>query len=78
MNWNDLSVSARNLMIELGHFGPTVTFKDKQVKGWSRDEDNNTFKSYYSSDDLRQMSLDLKEVAAWLDLRSALPQPELK
>lgn len=74
MKWEDLSQLARDAMKELGNFGPTVNVADRLVKGWTCD-DEGVGKTYYSSDDLRQIAAACNEVADWLDKRSTDEKP---
>lgn len=64
----DVSHRARETMDIFGHFGPTVTPKDRQVKGWLHDdEEGGVCKAYFTAKDLREAGEDFLEVAAWLD-----------
>ena len=76
MKWEDLSQLARDSMKELGNFGPTVNVAERLVKGAMYDPDcDGAVKTYYSSDDLRQIAAACNEVADWLDKRSTDEKP---
>lgn len=63
-----MSPRARETMNIFGRFGPTVTPKDRQVKGWLHDdEEGGVCKAYLTAKDLREAGEDFMEVAAWLD-----------
>lgn len=71
MNWEDVSERTRDVMKELGNFGPTVDAIDRAVKGWTY-EDGECGKTYWTSDDLRQIAAACIEAADWLDRRAEL------
>lgn len=66
LQWDDVSVEARETMRLLGHFKPTVYAENKEVKGWIEEEG----KTYINSADLRVMAVHFLEVADWLDKRA--------
>lgn len=70
MNWDDISNHAKNWMRELGNFGPTVNKPDRLIKGYSACASGDVGKTYYSSDELRELSAACLEVADWLDARA--------
>jgi hypothetical protein len=78
MKWEDLSENALVSMRALGEFGPTVHAAHKQVKGTMYDSDYGVDKTYFSSNDLRQMAAGMVEVADWLDKRAQEAQQEPK
>ena len=70
MNWEDLSQRARDVMKDLGNFGPTLKTESREVKGAMYDDDcGGAVKTYYSSADLRDIAAACVEVADWLDKR---------
>ncbi len=65
---NGLSPNALDVLKDLGNYGPTVNKQDREVKGWAYDHDlDYVVKSYYTSDDLREISRACLEIADWLD-----------
>lgn len=66
----DLSPKARRVMRELGGFGPVTDASRRTVKGYTYDEDGIGCKTYYTSDDLREIAEACLEVADWLDDRA--------
>ena len=72
MDWiNDLSKNARDVMYELGNFGPTVHPLNRQVKGCVNYPDmRECVKCYYDSNYLRSIASGCVEVADWLDKRA--------
>jgi hypothetical protein len=70
MKWEDLSKNALDAMRELGEFGPTITSKDRMVKGMLYDPEDGPVHAYFDSRDLRQMAAGMVEVADWLDKRA--------
>lgn len=77
MTWDDLmnSENARTAMFELGNCGPTARARDREVKGYSLNEDGDTASFYRDSNDLRSMARGLHEVADWLDDRAKSENP---
>lgn len=69
MNWTDVSQKARDVMKEFGNFSPTVHAANKEVKGYTHDDEGGG-KCYWSSDDLRGIAAACIEVANWLDKRA--------
>lgn len=68
---NGLSPNALDVLKDLGNYGPTVNKQDREVKGWAYDHDlDYVVKSYYTSDDLREISRACLEIADWLDTRA--------
>lgn len=63
--WDDLTRVAQDAMHLLGDAGPTVHPQNREIKGYVDDE-----KTYFSSQDLRELAEGLIEVAAWLDERA--------
>ncbi|MDI1253843.1 hypothetical protein [Thermomonas sp.] len=72
MDWNDISADAREVMQELGNFGPTFHPGDRQVKGFMIDSDGDAGKTYWDSNELRRVAAACNEVAAWLDKRAGV------
>ena len=71
MKWEDLSQKTRNVMKELGDFGPTVNAASRELKGATYDADcGGSVKTYWTSDDLRQIAAACLEAADWLDKRA--------
>lgn len=69
---NEVSESARDVMDDLGNFGPTVHALNREVKGYTMDSDTGECgKCYYNSNDLRRIAAGCIEVADWLDKRAA-------
>jgi hypothetical protein len=79
MKWEDLSEHAHRAMKELGNFGPTINVDQKLVKGYMFDDEcGHNVKTYFGSDDLRDMAAGMAEVADWLDKRAQEAQQEPK
>lgn len=78
MEWiNDVSKKARDVMDDLGNFGPTVNALNREVKGYKMDSNTGDCgKQYYSSDDLRNIAAGCTEVADWLDKRAEISKSE--
>ena len=73
MDWVNLSSNAKTAMDALGNFWPTVNVNDRQVKGYTMDSDTGECgKTYFTSDDLRDIASGCTEVAEWLDRRAEL------
>lgn len=63
--------TVKDTCIDLGNFGPTTNVSNKEIKGYTWDYDESCMiKTYYSSDTLRRMGLDLLLVASYLDQRA--------
>lgn len=75
MKWDDVSEKTRQVMKELGNFGPTVHPQNRELKGYTDDGDG-LGKTYWSSDDLRGIAAACVEAADWLDKRASAPQPD--
>lgn len=69
MKWEDLSQKTRDVMRELGNFGPTVNPARRELKGWTWDEEG-LGKTYWTSADLRDIAAACAEAADWLDKRA--------
>jgi hypothetical protein len=69
-DWDSVSQEAREVMKNLGNFGPTVNPARKEVKGYTHYEDA-CGKTYWGSRDLRNIAAACTEVANWLDARAA-------
>ncbi len=69
MEWEDVSENTRDTMNMLGDFSPTVHAKKRELKGFIHDEDGGS-KTYWDSDDLRQIATACIEAADWLDQRA--------
>jgi len=70
--WQDLSQEARDVMRELGNFGPTVR---NEVKGYMWDDEScGNVKTYFDSADLRRIAAACAEVASWLESRAHEPE----
>lgn len=67
---SDISNSAKAWMKLLGNFGPTVLAERKELKGYTVDDDGDHVKTYYDSDELRELAAACTEVADWLDRRA--------
>jgi hypothetical protein len=76
MDWNSTSANARDVMLELGFFEPTINVSDCEVKGWTSDGHNGLIKTYWDSDCLRRIAQGCTEVADWLDARAANTHPK--
>ena len=70
MKWEDLDVTHRNIMEDLGNFSPTVNVAYREVKGCMLDGDGDAGKVYFNSKDLREIAGACIAVANWLDLRA--------
>jgi len=68
-DWHDLGQETLSVMKDLGEFGPTVHVKNREVKGYTFDDEGGN-KTYYSSDDLRNIAAACIKVADWLDKRA--------
>lgn len=66
----DISKGAQAWMQLLGDFGPTVRVDSMELKGYTRDKDGDTVKTYYDSGELRELSAACLEVADWLERRA--------
>lgn len=71
MNWKDISDNAKGVMQELGNFSPTVNPANVEVKGYLHCDYGDDGRTYWSSDDLRNIANGCIEVADWLDARAA-------
>jgi hypothetical protein len=69
MQWEDLSNKTRDTMKMLGEFSPTVHAQNRELKGYTHDDEGGG-KTYWTSDDLRQISTACSEAADWLDQRA--------
>lgn len=77
MDWEAISEKARDVMKELGHFGPTTRAEEGLVKGYMACDDGDDGRCYWSSDDLRKVAAGCIEVADWLDARAkAATEPQ--
>lgn len=71
MKWEGLSQEAKEVMDELGDFGPTVNASNRTVKGqMARWQDGEIYRVYHTSDYLRKIASACEEVADWLDKRA--------
>lgn len=76
MNWDDVSLFARQWMADLGNFSPTVHPEKREVKGWTHDyECGGVQKTYWTSEELRGVARACGEVADWLDKRANEVKP---
>ncbi len=66
----DFTESEQETLNFLGNFQPTVNVLDCTVKGWITDACGDTYKTYLSSTELRDLAADLNSVAQWLDERA--------
>ena len=66
----DFTESEQETLNFLGNFQPTVNVLDCTVKGWITDECGDTYKTYLSSTELRDLAANLNSVAQWLDERA--------
>lgn len=69
MFWEQVSEKSREIMKKLGDFSPTVHTQEREVKGYTFDEDGGG-KTYWTSYDLRNIASACIEVADWLDSRA--------
>lgn len=69
IEWDDLGQATLGVMKDLGNFSPTVHAQNKEVKGYTFDDEGGN-KTYYSSDDLRNIASACVHVANWLDARA--------
>ena len=69
MKWEELSQKCRDVMKALGDFGPTVKPEDREVKGYTYDDEGGG-KCYWTSADLREIASACEQVASWLDKRA--------
>jgi hypothetical protein len=75
MKWEDLSELARDVMEDMGNFGPTIKPGSREVKGATYDDVyGGVIKTYYSSSDLREIASACNEVADWLDKRAEIEE----
>ena len=74
MDWSETSELARDVMNELGDFGPTIRAEDVMVKGYMACNDGDDGRTYWTSDDLRRIAQGCIEVADWLDKRATQPK----
>lgn len=72
MTWDSISVESRQVMDDLGGFGPTIRESERMVKGYMLGTDNEGCKTYFDSADLRRIAKACIEVANWLDARAML------
>lgn len=70
MKWEDLDVTHRNIVEDLGNFSPTVNIDYREVKGYMLDGNGDAGKVYFNSKDLREIAESCIAVANWLDLRA--------
>lgn len=70
MDWEtDISSLAKKWMDFFGNFGPTVNEKNRELKGYMRDE-YGASKVYLEAGELREIAAACNEVADWLDKRA--------
>lgn len=72
MEWDELSWNARYWMDKLGSFGPIDNKKAKTLKGSTLSEYGEGVKTYWTSQDLRDIADACTEVADWLDKRAEI------
>lgn len=67
----ELSENCKEWMKVIGEFGPTVNIKEKLIKGSMYDfEEGYCIKTYFSADNLRELSNACQEMAKWLETRA--------
>jgi hypothetical protein len=71
MKWTEVSEDTRDWLTRLGNFRPTVSVRDRELKGHLIDEGQ----TYFKSEDLRGISAALVEAADWLDKRADSDAP---
>ena len=71
MDWNDVSVDARDWLKTLGSFSPTVHVAQRELKGYLHSDDGDDGRTYLDSGDLRKIAAACIEAAGWLDKRAA-------
>lgn len=63
--WENVSAASREIMREMGNFGPVTT--GDMVKGYGEWGDEEMGKVYLDASDLRAVANACLEVAAWLE-----------
>lgn len=74
MNWEDISDNAREVMKELGNFGPTRNPLEALIKGYMACEEGDDGRTYYDPTDLHKIAEGCMEVALWLIHRKEAAQ----
>lgn len=70
----EVSENSRAWMRTLGNFGPTVNPLYREVKGSMLGEHGDAEKTYFDSNELRELAAACTEVADWLDARAVKAQ----
>ncbi len=67
--WLELSQLTRDVMKEMGGFGPTVRASAKMIKGYIGEDQEG--QCYMGPEELRDRAKAMIEVAGWLEKRAA-------
>lgn len=67
----EVTKNTRAWMRTLGNFGPTVNPLCREVKGSMLGEHGDAEKTYFDSNELRELAIACNEVADWLDARAS-------